>query len=222
MQSYSPENLAQPAFSQNASTKPRQSNLELLRIIAMFLIVMHHFACHGLFDGFSSPLNEIMVKFMVVGGKVGVNIFVLISGYFMINSKFKLSKLLMILLQTTVYAFFIYIIFVISGGAAFDFGELVLSLLPLLNQYWFVTAYLAMYILAPYMNILIAHITRRQHISLIGFLLVLQMVIPQVFKIDLFGNSMVVWFLTLYLIATYLRKYGSESSKLLDSKIFMP
>ena len=27
--------------------KPRESNLELLRILAMLFIVMHHFAVHG-------------------------------------------------------------------------------------------------------------------------------------------------------------------------------
>lgn len=69
-----------------AGKKKRNSNIELLRIIAMFLIVMHHYSIHG-FD--TSALQEmpdrLVVDWFMAGGKVGVVIFVLISAYFMVN-----------------------------------------------------------------------------------------------------------------------------------------
>ena len=60
----------------------RESNLELLRIIMMILIVAHHFALHG---GFDYPkevvsLNRLWIQLMTIGGKLGVDVFVLISG----------------------------------------------------------------------------------------------------------------------------------------------
>ena len=60
----------------------RKSNIELLRIVAMVIIVMHHFAIHGGF-AFSSEtisINRLWVQFITMGGRLGVNIFVLISG----------------------------------------------------------------------------------------------------------------------------------------------
>ncbi len=65
----------------------RQSSIELLRIIAMILIVAHHFEIHG---GFAYPqdavsVNRIWMQFISSGGKVGVNIFVLLSGYFLVS-----------------------------------------------------------------------------------------------------------------------------------------
>ena len=51
----------------------RQSNIELLRIVAMVLIVAHHFAVHG---GFDFPLanitvNRLWIQFIQIGGKIG-------------------------------------------------------------------------------------------------------------------------------------------------------
>lgn len=66
---------------------PRQSNLELSRILAMYLIVMHHFSVHGgvsIWSG-SAPLsfNFYLDQLLSTGGKIGVNLFVLITGYFL-------------------------------------------------------------------------------------------------------------------------------------------
>ena len=60
----------------------RQSNIELLRILAMILIIAHHFALFGAF-GFSETavsINKLWIQFIQIGGKIGVNIFILISG----------------------------------------------------------------------------------------------------------------------------------------------
>lgn len=72
----------------------RQSNFELLRIIAMLLIVLHHSMIHGTLTtpgkvvlDTGNPFTFGIYNFLAFGGKVGVYIFVLITGYFMINSK---------------------------------------------------------------------------------------------------------------------------------------
>ena len=68
----------------------RQSNIELLRIIAMIFIIAHHFAVHGGFN-FSTDIitvNSLWIQFIKIGGKIGVNIFVLISGSLHIISIF--------------------------------------------------------------------------------------------------------------------------------------
>lgn len=56
----------------------RQSNIELLRIIAMVMIVGHHFAVHGWEGGFPYPsisVNRLWIQFIQMGGKIGVNVF---------------------------------------------------------------------------------------------------------------------------------------------------
>lgn len=80
----------------------RNSNFELLRIIAMFLIIIYHIYCHcisvQLTDGslitkmnngwFCEPqfFKQLLILNLISPlGKIGDTIFILISGYFMVN-----------------------------------------------------------------------------------------------------------------------------------------
>lgn len=65
-------------------SKPRQSNFELLRIFSMLLILVHHFICHGV-EG--TPLN--LLTGVDAFAIIGVNLFLLISGYFKIRLTWK-------------------------------------------------------------------------------------------------------------------------------------
>ena len=68
---------------------PRFSNIEASRILAMFLIVAHHFAVHGgvpIWKGdFPMSGNYYFTQLFSTGGKIGVDLFVLITGYFICN-----------------------------------------------------------------------------------------------------------------------------------------
>ena len=60
----------------------RKSNFELLRILAMLRIIGHHFSVHGdaVFATDVLTVNRLWMQCIEIGGKLGVNIFVLISG----------------------------------------------------------------------------------------------------------------------------------------------
>ncbi len=60
----------------------RKSNIEVLRIIAMIMIVFSHFYSHGEFNNVENPINLFFLKYISTFGKIGVNIFVLISRLF--------------------------------------------------------------------------------------------------------------------------------------------
>ena len=83
----------------NPLTKKRDSNIELYRIITMFFIVAHHYVVNsGLtLEGgpvFSDPFSWRSIFLVLFGawGKVGINCFVLITGYFMVNSNITAKK----------------------------------------------------------------------------------------------------------------------------------
>ena len=76
--------------------KERDSNIELLRIICMLFILIHHFIIHSLVPDLfvrDGNINAYRVACIIVNGVVyvGVNCFILISGYYGI--KFKLRSL---------------------------------------------------------------------------------------------------------------------------------
>ncbi|WP_346965972.1 acyltransferase family protein [Bifidobacterium angulatum] len=81
---------AAPAHSGNTKSKGRNSSIELLRIIAMFMILAHHFIVHNGYDVLKLPLGPERIFFQLVmagGGKVGVVIFFSISAWFFLDKE---------------------------------------------------------------------------------------------------------------------------------------
>ena len=78
--------------------KPRDSGIELFRIITMFLIVCHHYVVNsGLMEEIlqGGEGNLLKCSIMIIfgwGGKTGINCFVLITGFFMCRSSITLKK----------------------------------------------------------------------------------------------------------------------------------
>lgn len=91
----------------------RNSNLEILRIISMIFIITHHWARHGFEDIalLTSNVNTYLIYSGTVFGEIGVDIFILISAYFMINSKFTFKKLLTLCGEVWFYSIGILLLF---------------------------------------------------------------------------------------------------------------
>ena len=64
--------------------RKRNSNFEILRIIAIIMIIMHHYAVHsGFLWNNQITTNRIIINFFQMFGKLGVCLFIMISGYFL-------------------------------------------------------------------------------------------------------------------------------------------
>ena len=74
-------------------TNQRNSRLELLRILCMLMIVAYHYSIYGFYsdDVLSSP-NKTLIELVGLGGNIGASTFVLISGYYMVNSRYSFRK----------------------------------------------------------------------------------------------------------------------------------
>lgn len=83
--------------------KERQSNIELLRIIAMMLIVMHDLCLYAWPANTILPV-EILRNLLIPSGKIGVDIFVLISGYFLSRGSIHFLSIVKLLFQAWFYA----------------------------------------------------------------------------------------------------------------------
>lgn len=84
--------------------KSRKSNFELMRIIAMLMIVLWHVIIYGnilgiYYNSFMSSLFSFLKFFLVIY----VNLFMLLTGYFQISTKFKFSKIIKIISQLIFY-----------------------------------------------------------------------------------------------------------------------
>ena len=195
--------------------KTRQSNYELLRIIAMLLIVASHFAGHGGFELSADKVtvNRIWLQFIIMGGKIGVNIFVLISGYFLIKrADIKTSKVLKLLLQLIFYSVSIYVVFACLGWTTFGIKDLIKNCMPVIyRKWWFASAYFILYLLVPYINKLLVSLEQKAYIKLLIILTVCWCFIPTVFNMTYMSNEL-LWFIYVYAVAGYVRLYGASNA----------
>lgn len=197
----------------------RQSNIELFRIITMMLIVAHHYVVNSgltVVDGpiYADPLSWRSLFLLIFGawGKTGINCFVLITGYFMCQSKITLKKFAKLLLEIMFYRIVINAIFWFSGYEQFSLVGFVKVIIPVRTiSTGFTSAFILFYLLIPFLSILVQHITERQHIMLIvwcGFVYVFLGTIPKLFSVTM---NYVSWFSVLFVIASYIRLYPKKA-----------
>ncbi len=204
---------------------PRDSNLELYRILVMLLIIAHHYVVNsGLLQLMEqNMLNSSSIFLYLAGmwGKTGINCFVLITGYFMCKSQITIRKFLKLLFEIEFYKILFYLLFVISGYATFSVSECFKAFLPITNIHdGFVSCFLVFYLFIPFLNILIRNLNKKLHLLLVGLCIFTYTILGSVPKIDVTMNY-VSWFCVLYFIASYIRNYGCFSIKEKQWKWFM-
>ena len=195
------------------NTNARNYSLDLLRILATFMVVVLHVQ---LFGGLleSKPFTVSFVPTIVLESFciVAVNCFVLITGFFMIHKDVNGRKLLGLVLEIAVISWMIFVIGTFCGLRA-SFKELVQHIFPTLSGcHWFISSYIIVYILSPWFNKLILSLTRKECFFLAGLLFVLFSVWgsnPKISAISVHKGYSVLWLTYIYFIGSIIRLYGA-------------
>lgn len=205
--------------SQSITKKKRDANIELLRIVAMLMIITLHFNNQSkalLVLGEHASNVQIFATVLEAIAITGVNVYVLISGYYLSSSKVRLSKVLLLILQVYFYTLLISGAMMLVGAYSVKpedkLDRALRYLFPISSEhYWFVTAYVIMYVLAPVMNAAVNTLERKQLktviIGLLTWFCFIKSIVPVKFGTDRMGYDF-GWFICLYLIAAYIRKYN--------------
>lgn len=199
----------------NPLTKKRDSNIELYRIITMFFIVAHHYVVNsGLtLEGgpvFSDPFSWRSIFLVLFGawGKIGINCFVLITGYFMVNSNITAKKFAKLLGEVLFYNVIISSIFWITGYEPLTIKSMIFSLIPITSVAQnFTATYLIFFLTIPFLNILIRNMNEKQHIRLLLVCSFTYILFGFVHRVTM---NYVSWYMVLYLISSYIRLYPKK------------
>ncbi len=196
----------------------RESNIELLRIVAMFMILGLHANMLALglpnkIDIINNPTTSITRFFFEHICIMGVNIFVLISGWFGI--KFKPEGLCSFLFQSLFFSIVIFLPFALCGNVELNRINILSSLLLYKNAYWFVWAYLILYILSPILNSFIENTDRLVYTRLLILFFSAQTIIFIFTPCGFFHNGGYdpLLFIGLYLLMAYIRRYPIDIKK---------
>lgn len=190
----------------------RDSNFELLRIITMLLIISHHYVVNS---GLMEKINENMFSdkslfLLIIGawGKTGINIFLLITGYFMCQSSISIDKFFKLIFEVIFYKVIIWIIFSLTGYESFSIMAVIETICPVTSiSLNFTDCYLVFFLCIPFLNILIKNMNEKQHIHLILLCFFVYIFLGTTPKIEVVMNY-VTWYIVIYFIAAYIRIYS--------------
>ena len=191
------------------NTNNRIASLDVLRVLSMFFVVVSHYIYHGIKS--RPDLQEYYTVNTVLGGGnfislealyiiscVAVNCFVMISGFFLIEKTcYRWKGVLNVWTETFFYSVTFLIVSFIWGGSISS-KEVLHSVLPIWGQqYWFMTFYLGLMLLAPIIARATASLNEKQYriVLIILFVLNFQYLYGGVYG----GFASLMWFSFLFM-----------------------
>ena len=161
----------------------RKSNIELLRVIAICMIMLSHFMSYGLFtepDAYivwagGNLVNRIFSQIFVGGGDIGVGIFFLISGYFLAYSE-RTRNVIPFIKQVYFYGIVCTCIAIIMKFMnVCDVDVYILtsqSLIPLFGTWWFVAVYFILIFLSKAINSIMDKLDNKKILVLVVIVMI--------------------------------------------------
>lgn len=210
--------------------------MELMRIAAICGVVVLHFNGYGGFE-YVQPgsVNYWLLLILESLCICAVDLFILISGFFLCRTgKRRVAKALELVIQVMVIGLVRYLLGCLLGEESFRVQSVIGAMIP--NNY-FVTMYLAVYFLSPYLNILLDKLSEQQFRNLLVLWLILFSLWPT--ALDILSEGAGKWypgmypagtagsqygynivnFLTMYLIGAYLYRRGGRLSLFSEGKM---
>lgn len=205
----------------------RLSNIELLRIVCMFMVLCLHadfmalgFPSHSDVD--INPISTEISIFIELLCIVAVDVFVMISGWFGIKPSIK-----------GFCNFMWQVIFIIGLLTIFEYSflEIPLNRVTIMQCFglynggrWFVNAYIGLYVLSPILNAFINHSSSKQIVTSLVGLYVFQTIFGLTDSSpSIRGGYSTFSFIGLYIFSSYLHKIqNSLSIKRIYALIIIP
>lgn len=205
----------------------RKSGIELLRIFSMFGVVALHYIGFSRMNSEAvrmSSINNYILIFLESLCICAVDLFILISGYFLCTTqKRSLSKVMELILQLIMFKEAGYLLTVLLGENMFSIKSFIVQMVP---SSYYVILYSALYIISPYINIIFIKFDDKAWNKFMCTALLLFSVYPilvdlsgEVLHIEWYGLSTVgAWgnqqgftivnFVLVYLVGAYIRFHG--------------
>lgn len=208
----------------------RDSKYELLRIVLIFMVITVHYLNPEMGGALKYSIvnknNHIIALLLESVGVIAVNVFIILAGFFG-NKRMSLSlrKSIGLILYVIGYNFVFRMIDFVIGAKEVSMNAILGIFIP---ANWYIILYIALIVVAPYINYLIKHITQKQFKYLIGVMIITFSLWNSIFDMaDAFfninmvgistitsngsqGGYNIVNFVLLYLIGAYLHMYSTH------------
>ncbi len=187
--------------------KRRDSNIELLRIIIMFMILL----LHANFLAFDRPEGYSFTSFSRCFAEAftltPVNIFVLITGFY--GTHFSIRKSMNLIFQVLFCV--IPISLLLIGCGVIDFKYQYFAF----HRYWFINAYIGLFALTPILNAAVERFTNKEFktVLIVFYVIAFADYLFGIEGIEIRRGASVLWFMFLYLLGRYVKANQPSCSK---------
>lgn len=216
--------------------KQRESNIELLRLVIMAFIVLHHFIFHGLGQykylalGTSPLLSGSQIDYALIVDSfliAAVDVFILISGYFSI--KFKASGFVKLFSIVSFFAMVGFCNYLYTNGLS---GGVIVSIAKVFKRgffvisnstFWFIQYYFILMFLSGAINKYVEVASRKSLLSTIFVFLFVNIYLGWIREVAFVTDGYnLTNFIMLYLIGRYLKLYYKKNiAKKYDLILFL-
>lgn len=198
--------------------KKRNSNIELMRIICIIVVIIHHCIVHGFLSQEInlSILNQRILYLMAGGGRMAINCFLLITGYFGVKSLVDTkNKVFMLWKDRWVYSLAISIIMLLFGISQLSLEYVLRAVFPtILCRHNYITTFIFLELLIPFINKGICSLSQKEYQKLLVIATIIMSVFPTflnpsgLYKDNAY--SYLLWMIYIYCIGGYMQLYNLE------------
>jgi len=218
------ENEGLPAENQEAVGAPKKprvklSGIELLKVVAIFIIVISH-VVQTLTSweqpwtvDISAAINDpatFIIAILRYSGALGNIIFFSCSAWFLLDKdKTNYQKVMRMLLDIFVISVLWLIPILIWKQGNLDSMDIVRSLLPtIFFNNWYMTSYILFCLLYPALNLLINHMDQRKHLIVATIMFLAALGVTIAMKIPSLA-TIAIW-VVVFFVMGYFKRYGQK------------
>lgn len=199
--------------------KERESGIELLKIIAILLIIISHAtqtlgsvsnesaAFVNLYAA-STDFNNIVLILFRHFGTLGNDIFFICSAWFLcdVKAKRKNNKMLTMVMDVWLVSVLCLAVFMLLGVNVSN-GTVFTSVFPItFSNNWYVTCYLVFYAIFPYLNMAISKMSQRTLLCVNIASFAINYLVCYI-KFGLFFSNQLIEFIAMFFMVAYIKKY---------------
>lgn len=213
--------------SLNTIQKNDYFGLDIIRIIAMFLVITVH--ATSIYGFYLTP-NSNILDFLVGGGRylsfACIPLFMILTGYLNANKESNYNyfkKIFSFLLEYLICSLFIMCFQMIYSKQYFSVFDVLTGLLnfTLAPYAWYVNMYIGLFLLIPFLNILYKNIKTREQKRILLFVLIFIFSIPATFRKLAWNYWNVAYPLMFYYIGVYIKEFQPKFNKFVLALIML-
>lgn len=186
----------------------RQSNFELMRIMAMLMIVAGHFIHQSGLRINSFGVDLYVLAYMGGTARIAVNMFIMLGVWFMVDSQFKAKRILKLYFNVWVLTAGISILLLVFGYSINSY-ELAKSMFPFIGRVvWFPSTYIALIFLSPWLKKFfgLRNVSQKKFLIIVFLLVSTIITIHAPIRMEDNWLDTLCWFVFIYLLIGYYKQ----------------